>query len=270
MSYRFEQAPAQHIAIKPKGSFLFELLDDTPVRRPAIVTDASGTPIPLYTRIWFPQTLAAVDQGTTPCFPPRIGAEHQHYVAPLFHGEGKTENGTGGLTEYEIDTSMRDYLSLNGFEKDLYWDPRWICDIAELWPAEAYTRIKTKWQLLDRQQDCRIGIIWEDNHWIAFVAHKQQQHLQVILLDGCRKQVSAHIDLFFNRVRHSIGCSTQDIVVTASITQHTGKHCGAIALLHLWANIGALPPANRNTSSHTFPANHQQATATAAAAYHII
>ena len=61
---QIKQAPAQHIAIKPKGSFLFEFLDDTPVCRPAIVTDATGTPVPLDTRLWFPQTLSAVDQGT--------------------------------------------------------------------------------------------------------------------------------------------------------------------------------------------------------------
>ena len=232
-----KQAPGQRIAIKPKGSFLFEFLDDTAVRRPAIVTDEAGLPIPLDTRLWFPQTITAVDQGTTPCFPPNIGDVHQPYIQPLFRGQGKSGHTNEGLTEYEIDTNMQDYLSLNGFEKDLYWDPRWICDVAELWPAEAYLRIQAKWQLLDSLQDCRIGIIWENSHWIAFVAHKQRQHLQVILLDGCRTPVSAHIDLFFNRVKHSLGCHSLNIAVTASITQHNGQHCGAIALLHLWATL---------------------------------
>ncbi|CAK9029550.1 PH domain-containing protein, partial [Durusdinium trenchii] len=141
------------------------------------------------------------------------------------------------LTEYEIDEAMDTFIAEHQLDQCQYWTPRWICDNAELWPAEAIPRIHNKWHQFPDKNQPRYGIIWEAQHWMAFTAQQRGDHLAIALYDGTHRAVTAYIDIFFNRVRQALSCSTYSITVLSHIQQPHGQHCGAIALLHLWAQF---------------------------------
>ena len=215
-----------HIAILPRGNMLFTFVDKVLDSRPALVVNADGERVPLDTRIWFPGSFIALTKNTFPCWPLRLSLE----------GRGTHDDAfptSAGLYEAEVELLVFRFLHLQCIDPHLFWTARWIVDITELWPHEAHQRILHKWLKGGEIQGCRFGILWEANHWSAFLVTHHDNKLDVFIVDCQVEEVSSYMDLFFARVSKALHCHMYHIHLTHGIGQTFGTHCGAVAFLNV-------------------------------------
>ncbi|CAK9006777.1 unnamed protein product [Durusdinium trenchii] len=215
-----------HIAILPRGNMLFAFVDKVLDSRPALVVNADGERVPLDTRIWFPGSFIALTKNTFSCWPLRLSLE----------GRGTHDDAfptSAGLYEAEVELLVFRFLHLQCIDPHLFWTARWIVDITELWPHEAHQRILHKWLKGGEIQGCRFGILWEANHWSAFLVTHHDNKLDVFIVDCQVEEVSSYMDLFFARVSKALHCHMYHIHLTHGIGQTFGTHCGAVAFLNV-------------------------------------
>ncbi|CAK9050362.1 LINE-1 reverse transcriptase-like [Durusdinium trenchii] len=211
------------ILIEPCGSFLFQFAQQLGLEPCTLFVDHEAQPLRMDHRIWSPCVLFVIDRHSCPTLPSLRGGGLTHL--PTLDG--------GGTSDAELAVQVQSLLEVHDLPWEFYWPPGFALWTHDVWPAVATDAIRLRWNLGGSECGARIGIYWEQGHWVAYAMCRLSDHLIVLLLDGLSTPVTWQIELFFDRVGRALGCLHVHVNKCTLIQQTSGTHCGAIAVLHL-------------------------------------
>ena len=150
-------------------------------------------------------------------------------VPGLFHADG--------LDDLTMLVEGKKLILKAGKDLSSFWSSRHVTLLLEMRASSAILEVKQQ-----LTQDENYGFLWHRAHWLAFCIKKRDGKMQAIFWDGLGSEniddLPADAKLLAWRFAWAWGFEDFQIEKRQTITQTSGHHCGAIALIHLGQELG--------------------------------
>ena len=222
-----------HLVKGSCGDMHFQHLAQLKIDPPYQLLTRQGEPIPADTKVHVPGIYFVIDAHTFPTLPRLRGTGPNKY-GPECRDISMID--ADGLSDLTIHKAALHTFEAHEIEHITFWPPKFIYDVQNIQMASAQDMIINNWNI----EHTLCGVIWDDHHWISFVASVHNNTLYTIVFDSLERKVAGEVERLFNRIQSTMKCDKLAIDQYTAVVQHHGAHCGTIALLNILQHTGTI------------------------------